>query len=233
MKKEFKVKIDGKERNLFLSTPSHGASIKIDLHYRKMFADGVRAGLLTSAEARKRAGEAEVWTEKDSEDSFDVVQRIGILETIIENDKGSASEQEMEDAILALEKLRTKALEFVAKRNEVLDNTAEGFAEEQKIHKFIEMCLKDTASGESLFSNVSEYEKFLNENPDSGSEIVKQAYFFEYGSPDEIGEKWAEVKYRKAQAEKIMKEHEEKEAEKEKIKKSAKKKVSKKKISKK
>lgn len=218
-KKLFTVNVDGEDKEVFLRNPTHSDSIKIDLQYRKMFAEAVRAGLLTNAESRKVYEKNKTWREEDEKQLQNYITRIAILESIItqsEKDEEEYNSEDTKEAVEKLQDLRMKSLELNARKMEMSANTAEGFAEEQKIHKFIELCLIDSDTNGKMFENEKEYARFLEKNPDAGSEILKRAYFYEYGDPNEITKEWAEMKFAKAQEDRKEKEDRQKEEGKEK-----------------
>ena len=83
--KSFKVKINGIEKELYFKVPSHAKAMSIDLEYRKNFAEGVRTGLMTNAEAAKVFKKSGAWTLEDDREATDLISRIAILESVIES----------------------------------------------------------------------------------------------------------------------------------------------------
>lgn len=193
MSDSFKVKVKDSEHELYFCNPSHKEIIEMDLEHRRMFAYAVRNNLMSRAEAEKQYAKTGAWGQKDEDESNRLIVEIGLLETLVK-ERGQ-DEKKLEEAITKLSNLRSKILKKINTKTELFQNTAEGFAEEQKMHKFIQLCCVNKEDDERFFETEDQYGKFVSENAEVMSEIFKEAYFSQYGRPDDITAEWEEVKY--------------------------------------
>lgn len=201
-KKEFKVTIDNKDVLLYFKHPTQEEIFKLDLVYRVAFANAMRQGVMCEAEARKVFKESGAWTSEDENKINMLTLKIAQLETIVKAFlQGSNPEEKNEDDInnmvTELMTLRNDHLTLIGTRTSLFRQTAEGAADEQRMHKFVELCCYRSEDEEKLFGSHDEYINFLMEQHDAESEIYKQAYMFEYGLPEDISAGWAEVEWLK------------------------------------
>ena len=189
-----KIKIEGQEAEVKFGEPNQSQIFELDKFYRKIFSECIREGIMTEAEAKKRFNESGAWT-KDEESQIQIlIQKIAFhsasLQTLTEiNDEST-------DIITAIQEDRAELFELIGRKTELLSNTAEGMANEQKVFKYISLCLC-SEDGTSLFSGQEELEKYSTENRDDFSEIVQEAYCLVYGidNDKDITEDWAEVQF--------------------------------------
>lgn len=200
-KKVFKVSVDGQDINLYFKHPTQEEIFQLDLVYRVAFANSIRQGAMSEAEARKAFKENGSWTPDDENKITHLTIRIAQLETIIKaflagntNDK---TEDEINTMVTELMNLRNEHLGLIGTRTSLFNNTAEGAANEQRMHKFVELCCYKEEENERFFDGHDAYVNFLMEQHDAESEIYKQAYHFEYGLPEDISAGWAEVEWLK------------------------------------
>lgn len=189
-----KIKIEGQETEVKFGEPNQSQIFELDKFYRKIFSECIREGIMTEAEAKKRFNESGAWT-KDEESQIQIlIQKIAFnsanLQSLTEiNDEST-------DIITAIQEDRAELFELIGRKTELLSNTAEGMANEQKVFKYISLCLC-SEDGTSLFSGQEELEKYSTENRDDFSEIVQEAYCLVYGidNDKDITEDWAEVQF--------------------------------------
>jgi len=208
--KVFKVKVEDKEIELCFRGPTQEELLAIDLEYRKIFSHCLREGVACEAETKKIVHKNNVWT-KDDEDSIGKTSvEIGLLENIAEDYlSGKTPEDEKtEKTFTALSEKRAQLMALIGQKVEIFSKTAEGLANEQKMHKFVQFCcIKNDNS--RFFNSHEEYVNFARENPDVLSEIYKQSYMYEYGNPLESMENWTEVKWVKKKLEQAEKQTQE------------------------
>lgn len=189
-----KITIEGTKTEAKFAEPKQSQIFELDKFYRKIFSECIREGIMTEAEAKKRFNESGAWT-KDEESQIQIlIQKIAFhsasLQTLTEiNDEST-------DIITAIQEDRAELFELIGRKTELLSNTAEGMANEQKVFKYISLCLC-SEDGTSLFSGQEELEKYSTENRDDFSEIVQEAYCLVYGidNDKDITEDWAEVQF--------------------------------------
>jgi hypothetical protein len=193
-KKTFPINIDGRDVKLYFKNPNHSEILRLDMVYRKYFSLALREGIMSEAEVKKNASKNDVWTKKDEDNLTNISFKIAALEMIVDNKEGKYSKKEIEDAVEQLTKLRTELVTSIGTKVNVVENSAEGFANEQRVHEFVQLCCM--IEGEDVrFFEDKVYEDFVRDYSDILSEIYKEAHIFEYGEPDEITSNWSEIKY--------------------------------------
>jgi hypothetical protein len=204
--KNFTVNLDGADIQLYFKRPNHEETTIIDMEYRKMYSMAVRQGILTEAEAKKQFRKSGAWSEDDENMLFtlqaEIVQKEQKLQQGV---KDKVQEKELDDLVLELAKLRNKFLDRINEKTDLFESTAESMADKQKMHKFIELCLRKTEDSSAFFENRESYETFVEEHHVLLSQFYKEAYFFEYGIPDDLSADWGEVKYLKQKSEDAQK----------------------------
>lgn len=190
---KFSVDVDGNKTDFYFSKPTHKDILDLDLHYRKMFAEAVRAGIMTNAEAQKQYSDSTAWTDSDESEIAKLMLEIGAMEDIL-RDKEVEGDVKKEAAIKA-SSLRVKLLKLNKTKSDLFENTAEAFAEEQKLHKFIMLCLRGEDDDVKFFNGQQQYEEFARDNRDALSTIYRKAYFYDYNLPEDITADWEEVKF--------------------------------------
>lgn len=193
--KSFKIKLDDGELSLYFKHPTYEEVTLIDMEFRRIYSVAVREGIITQAEAIKQFRNSGAWTKEDEAEISDIMLRISLSENVI-NDH----EQKMDDrreAALKVANMRSELLQKMSTRTNLFDHTAESMAEQQKLHQFIILCTYNEEDDERMFASKEDYQNFLNANKDAGSEIYREAYFFDYELPEDISETWAEVQFLK------------------------------------
>jgi hypothetical protein len=188
----FKVTLDGKETSIYFKRPSVDQLSIIDLEYRKMFAHAIKQGVMAEAEARKVYKNSGAWTDKDDKELSQLAENVAKLSSVLNEDDGTKGGERM---VGTLATMRADLLKKISERTDLFYNTAEGLANEQRMHKFIEICCYRGDDDDPMFDNRNAYSLFSVEYKDVLSEIYKQAYYFEYGMPDDISQTWAEVQW--------------------------------------
>ena len=125
---------------------------------------------------------------------------IGIFEQIVEeanNGESKLSRDDIMAKVNSLTDLRNKLMNKIGLKVEIISQSAEGLANQQRMHKFTELCCVEANTNKRIFESASDYATFALNHRDVLSEIYKQAYFTEYGDPSRMSENWAEVKYLK------------------------------------
>jgi metal-dependent amidase/aminoacylase/carboxypeptidase family protein len=104
--------------------------------------------------------------------------------------------EEATELIEKIQKDRSRMFDLISSKTELLSNTAEGMANEQKVFKYISLCLCNE-EGKSLFAGQEDLEQYAADNRDDFSELVQKAYAIVYGidSDRDITEDWAEVQF--------------------------------------
>ena len=211
--KGFSIKLEGKDISLDGKSPPQKNIFELDLEYRKNDASAMRQGVMTESELLKRAEETGAWTHEDDIKIDSLSLEIAAMDRQLQ-EKKMVRKKKM-DLAIDLSKKRGKLLNKVGCKTELLSNTAEAMSNDQRMHKFVELCcFKD--NDESFFTSRELYETFVQEHPAELSEIYKQGYMFDYKLPEDMEQDWAEVQYVKSLAEEEVKKQEAAAAKKEK-----------------
>ncbi len=210
--KEFNVSIEGQEITLRFKRPNVSEVMDIDMEYRRSYSEAVRAGVMADAEAKKIFKKSGTWSKAEE----DAISNISMQLVGLSKDLNEAKVEKHTDNLKLVQRatdLRTELMRLIQTKTDLFSNTAEALAGEQKMHKFIELCLISCDTQERYFNSREHYETFSRGQSVALSTIVKNAYFFEYGMPDDLTAGWAELSYLKRASVELA-EKEAKEAEK-------------------
>lgn len=200
---DFEVEVRGKKHTLYFKRPNQEELFEIDFMYRKSLAELVRSGCLMEAEAEKIFKKSNAWGDEEENEikrcSDKIAKLILVIESLSEKyDEGKMTDEEKDKAIEAIRLItenRGRLNQLIRKRIELFYNTAESQANEQKMHRFAELCCYDKETGRRFFDSHEEYTDFLVEHSDIASAIFREIHHFEYGKPDNVEETWTEVKF--------------------------------------
>lgn len=181
--------------NVELSKPNQSQLFELDKFYRKVFSECLREGILTEAEAKKRYEETGAWGSADDKKVANLIELIAFNSVLL------SEEDEMTDdaaeLVTKLQRDRAEMIEMLGRKTELFSNTAEAMANEQKVYKYVALCLVGE-DRKPVFGSESELENFaLNQEEDFGS-LISEAYAQVYGvetSGDIITQNWAEVDF--------------------------------------
>ncbi len=199
--KEFTVKMNDADVVLFFKRPNQEELFEIDLQYRKIYSEALRNGVMTEAEAKKLLKKNNSWGKEDEDRisslAFDIAQNQRILEGFKDRPK-----EQILELINKITGLRSDLFDLISQRTSMLTNAAEGIANEQRIHKLIEICLINKATEEPYFADMGQYKEFASSHVDELSQIYRQAWMFEYGATEDSMENYPEIKVLKELVEK-------------------------------
>lgn len=190
----FEIEIGSDKYKLYFKRPNQADLFKIDLKYRQIFSEAVKAGVMTESQIRKELAKNGAWTQEDEDRVSRVAVDIANLHAVMNALRNNKEEREGVIQIIGkITELRATLLELIATRTNMLAQSAEGIANEQRMHKLTELCLYDSETGARFFSSTEEYQEYAATQPDALSEIFKQAHMFEYGQVDLDIEKYPEM----------------------------------------
>ncbi len=198
---DFTVNINGQNTVFFFRRPNQSELFDIDLQYRKIYSEALRNGVMTESEAKKLFKNSNSWGKEEEEKISSIALDIAQRQRVLENFKDSPK-KEVLDAINTIIGLRNELIELVGQRTQMFAQTAEGIANEQRIHKIIELCLIEKVSNEPFFDGFENYKSFASSNVDALSSFYKEAWMFEYNTNANIEEDYPEMKLLKEMAEK-------------------------------
>jgi len=188
----FTVEIDNKNVDLYFKRPSQVELFEIDLTYRKIYSEALRHGVMTESEAKKLFKSSNAWTKEDEDKISDMSLRIANAQRVLE-----ATKHQEKSGVLSLitqiTEMRNELVNHITQRTTMFSNTAEGIANEQRMHKVVELCLCQKEDNDHYFETTESYKKFVETHPDELSEIYKQAWLFEYSIPENTSESYPEI----------------------------------------
>jgi hypothetical protein len=195
------INVNGESVEVKFSEPNQSQIFELDKFYRKIFSECVRGDIMTEAEAKKRYEKSGAWTEVEEAEMQVLIQKLAFGSVKLENMEEVS--EEATDLISSIQSDRADLFDLIASKTELLSNTAEGMSNEQKVFKYIALCLCSD-DGKVLFGSDKALEDYAIDNRDDFSSIVHEAYGLVYGidNDKDITEDWAEVKFFKKVSEK-------------------------------
>jgi hypothetical protein len=188
------ININGESVEVKFSEPNQSQIFELDKFYRKIFSECVRGDIMTEAEAKKRYEKSGAWTEVEEAEIQVLIQKLAFGS--VKLDLMEEMSEEATDLISSIQGDRSDLFDLIASKTELLANTAEGMSNEQKVFKYIALCLCSD-DGKVLFGSDKALEDYAIDNRDDFSSIVHEAYGLVYGidNDKDITEDWAEVKF--------------------------------------
>ncbi len=117
--------------------PTQQHTMDAELVYKTNYSKALRYGALTTAEAVRIIEERDLWTEDDKQEVSDLLLEVFKMGQTLEKEtsaiKGLDLVNEIEDKRIAI-------LRVNMKRNAILDNTSESYADEQRLQFYIVEC---------------------------------------------------------------------------------------------
>ncbi len=195
-KMKFTIQYEGQDLDLCFRNPSQDELQQLDLVYRVRYADAMRKGAASEREILKMAEKAGTWTKEDKNAMTDLSFNLAKLESILNQGEGDEGKMEI---VEKMSEMRKDLVDLSVARTQLCSHSAEYYAMEQRMLCLVSLC---TYSGESKFFDGIDFNAFACDFPDELSEILKNAYVFQYDNPEDITEQWGEMKYLKDLSEK-------------------------------
>lgn len=189
----FIVKIDNKDVELLFKRPTQENLFDMDMKYRQVYSEAIRNEVITEAELKKRLNKTGAWTREDDNKIDHSGFIVADLERQLKERKGS--QKSNLELAQKLGEARGELIGLIGLKTEMMSNTAEGIANDQRMHKFAELCCYKKKEDERFFTDIDHYKNFVAEHPDELSEIYKQGWLFDYKLPDNIVDEWEEIQY--------------------------------------
>ena len=203
--REFNLKIDGEEVALFFKQPSQGELRQMDMVYGKYFSEACREGMLTRAAALDLYNKDGSWTKEHEKEAIEIGSKVANLEKILKDSNPEKDHDSNMEIIRSVNSLRFQLNVLYGRRTDLLQNTCESYASMQKMHQFVATCCFKQADSERLFPQMSDYERFVEENPIATAQLIRMAYAYDYNLSDDPEEDYETVKYLRANKDLIEK----------------------------
>jgi hypothetical protein len=143
--------VDGKK--YYVRLPNQREMNEGDLVYKTKYSEALRFGALTTAESLRIIEERKIYGPEDDvkiRDLFFKLYELG--KKLMETSKFA----EGADLIFQMERVRTDILRINMRKNNILDNTAESYADEHRLQFYTVVCTFHE-NGQLVFKNVDEY----------------------------------------------------------------------------
>lgn len=124
-----------------------------DLVYKTKYSEALRYGALSAAEAQKILDEREIWTKGDDvtvQELFFKLHEFG--DKLMKTDKFAVAA----NIIYEMEKVRTDILRLNMRKNNILDNTAEAYADDHRLQFYCVVCSFHEDDNQ-IFKDIHDY----------------------------------------------------------------------------
>ena len=136
-----RIEFEVDDKQYIILKPTQQQIADADLVYKANYSEALRRGALTHAEAVRIIKDRNIWTSDD-----DVAAQKFLL-TINELGLKLSATKDITEGLGLVNDIEQKRAELILlnnRRNAILDNTAESYADEKRLHFYITKCLKDT-----------------------------------------------------------------------------------------
>ena len=187
-----KVSFKVGEKDYSVVAPTQQQIADADLVYKSNYSEAVRFGALTHSEAMRIIKERKIWTIKDEEKAMEIIKDITKLGNKLNEDITTEDGFKVVDDI---EGKRSELLILNSKKNNVLDNTAESYADEKRLQFYVAHCTLDNR-GKPLYEG--DVVKLIGAS-DSGVAIEAMRYMIQLLANDgeDFRSNWPDYVWRK------------------------------------
>ena len=124
-----------------------------DLIYKTKYSEALRYGALTAAEAQKIIDERKIFGPEDQAEIRELFMKLHKLgEKLMDTDKFT----DAADTIFEMEQVRTDIMRINMRKNNILDNTAESYADEHRLQFYTVACTFHS-DDQPVFKNIDDY----------------------------------------------------------------------------
>jgi hypothetical protein len=141
------------DKNYYVRIPNQRDMNKADLVYKTKYSEALRFGALTAAEAQKIIDERKIFGPEDEAAVRALfIELHGLGEKLLKTEKFTAAAE----IIFKMEEVRGNIMRINMRKNNILDNTAESYADEHRLQFYAVAC-SFTEDGQSIFKDTDEY----------------------------------------------------------------------------
>ncbi len=141
------------ENNYYVRIPNQRDMNNADLIYKTKYSEALRYGALTAAEAQKIIDDREIFGPNDEAEVRKLFIELHALgEKLMDTEKFTKAAE----LIFEMEQLRGKIMHINMRKNNILDNTAESYADEHRLQFYAVAC----SFGEDekpVFKDIDDY----------------------------------------------------------------------------
>lgn len=147
-----RIDFETKLGKFYVVVPTQQNTMDADLVYKTNYSEALRCGALTASEGLGIIDSRKLWNEDDKKKVADLLMEVYKMG---EELKKEASLTKGLELITEIEDKRVEILRTNLKRNAVLDNTAESYADEQRLQFYIVECTYD-ADDKRIYKDKTE-----------------------------------------------------------------------------
>ncbi|RKY43068.1 MAG: hypothetical protein DRP85_00805 [Candidatus Makaraimicrobium thalassicum] len=151
-KKLIEFTYEGKK--YFILNPTQDQLLRIDLEYRRAFAEAVRNGIMTELEAKQIFEKTGVWGDEQEQKVRELQVQIVTAELELEKEEDEKKGKELAFKIM---QLRNKLLDLITHKTRLFSSqTAEGYADEARTIQFAVECTVDE-NNQRIFNSRADF----------------------------------------------------------------------------
>jgi hypothetical protein len=135
MKTRIDFEVEGKQ--YYVLRPTQKQTVDAELIYKTKYSEALRYGALTTAEALRIIEERGIYSKQDAKYVASLLKEVQEIGTKLQTEE---SIHKGIDLIGEIEEKRYEILKTNQKRNTVLDNTSESYADEKRLQFYIVSC---------------------------------------------------------------------------------------------
>ena len=132
-----RIDFETEKGKFYTLRPTQHQTMDAELVYKTKYSEALRYGALTTAEAIRIIEERDLWTEDDKTKVSDLLLEVHKMGQDL---KKETSVTKGLDMVNEIEAKRIDILRVNMKRNAILDNTSESYADEQRLQFYIVEC---------------------------------------------------------------------------------------------
>ena len=187
-----KIEFVADDEKYFAIRPSQQDTMAAELVYKTKYSEALRHGAMTTAEALRIIEERNLFTDKDRKEISKLLVEVHSLGEKLKKINT------LRDGINVIEQIRIKRLDVLRinmKRNSVLDNTAESYADEQRLQHYVVACTFKE-NGDPLFENRNQL--LDNGDKESAALAVKYMIYLLTNDGDDYRKDWPDYQWQQA-----------------------------------
>lgn len=179
------------ENKYYVTQPTQADINEAELIYKVKYSQATRLGAMTSTEAQKIIEKRNLWTIDDQENVHKLIVKL--------NDKGKKLLDTTKLAVggqmlFEMKNLRDEIMMLNLRRNCILDNTAESYADDHRIQFYVVACVFHE-DGKKTFEDLDAY--LLIAGTEFGKTcLIKVITLIAHGGED-FRDSWPETQWRK------------------------------------
>jgi len=174
----------------YVIRPTQQQTMDAELVYKTKYSEALRFGALTTSEALRIIEERDLWTEDDRDMVSKLLLEVHQLGMDLDKEESLSKGLEL---IARIEEKRMDVLRVNLKRNAVLDNTSESYADEQRLQYYITEC-SYKADGTKMFKNKTE---LINASDEESTVLAtKFLIYLVANDGDDFRKDWPDYKWR-------------------------------------